>query len=173
MVKLPIQTNLTRWVNEAISKRLDKEHPETIGLAEMMPLDPITPEKIMERAQEIAKASKPIDFMGPYRVKYGQNAGFLALAEGRRRELKKRNIVLCLEDRLEMVAKANGLELSEEEKASTMAEYHKAKQLESAQESKMESFDEIPDDVKGHPRKYAAWKAKREAAEANFWGESA
>lgn len=175
MVKLPIPTNLTRWINEAMAKRLDSDHPETIGLPEMMPPESASHERIMERAREIAQASKPMDFMGPYRVKYGQNAGFLALAEGQRREMKKRNIALCLEDRLEIVAKKSDLELSEEEKVSIMAEYHKAKQSESAQETS-QGGGEIPESVRGKPREYAKWRdeedARLKAEESNFWGDA-
>jgi hypothetical protein len=76
---------------------------------------------------------------------------------------------------LEIVAKKNDLEPSEDEKVSIMAE-HRQKQMEVAAETKLESFDEIPEDVRGHPRKYAEWDAKRQthlaAAETDFWGET-
>lgn len=173
MVKLPIPTNLTRWINEAMAKRLDSEHPETIGAEAVLPLEPEKPIEFAELREKTKQLPKPLDFIGPYTIKYGQDPAFLALAKGQRRELKKQGIILGLEDLLEIVAKKNGLELSEEEKASIMAE-HRQKQLEAAAESKLESFDEIPEDVRGHPRKYAEWDAKRKAhnaaAESNFWG---
>jgi hypothetical protein len=173
MVKLPIPTNLTRWINEAVTRRLDSEHPETIGAVEVLPPEPEKPINPMELWEKAKQAPKPLDFLGPYRIKYGQDPAFLALAEGQRRELKKKGIILGLEDLLEIVAKKNGMELSEDEKVSFMAE-HRQKQLEVAAESKLESFNEIPEDVRGHPRKYAEWDAKRQAhlaaVETDFWG---
>lgn len=131
MVKLPIPTNLTRWINEAIAKRLDVEHPETIGAVEVLPPEPEKPINPMELWEKAKQAPKPLDFIGPYRIKYGQDPAFLALAEGQRRELKKKSIILGLEDLLEIVAKKNSMELSEDEKACIMAEYNQ-KQMEVA-----------------------------------------
>lgn len=129
MVKLPIPTNLTRWINESISKRLDAEHPETIGTVEAE--KPLSPMEMREKAKQ---APKPLDLVGPYRIKYGQDPAFLTLAKGQRREPKKKGTILGLEDLLEIVAKKNDMELGEDEKASIMTE-HRQKQMEDAAES--------------------------------------
>ncbi len=175
MVKLPIPTNLTRWINEAISKRLDVEHPETIGAVEVLSPEPEKPVNPMELWEKAKQAPKPLDFIGSYRIKYGQDPAFLALAEGQRRDLKKKGIVLGLEDLLEIVAKKNDMELSEDEKVSIMAE-HRQKQLEVAAVGTTLVEGEIPEDVRGHPNKYNKWRveedARLKAAETDFWGEA-
>ncbi len=174
MVKLPIPTNLTRWINEAMAKRLDSEHPETIGAVEAVPADaekPLNPAEIYEEHKKAARAARPLKLIGPYRVLREADSVWRTLAEVQIKKAKKLRQIIGLEEALERAAEANDAVLSEDEKIAIMAEYNQ-KQMEAAKESKMESFDEIPDDVKGHPRKYAAWDAKRRAAEANFWGEA-
>lgn len=172
MVKLPIPTNLTRWINEAMAKRLDSEHPETIGAVEVLPLEPEKPIdslRILEAHKRAARAARPLETDGPYRALREADSIWRTLAGVQTKKAKKLGQAIGMEEALERAAEANDAVLSEDEKNAIMAEYNQ-KQMEAAKESKMESFDEIPDDVKDHPRKYAAWDAKRRAAEVNFWG---
>lgn len=121
-VALPMGASRTKWINDAIREKLDRDNPETIGATPAVSGEapaPFDPAKTLEDAR---KTAKPLDYVGPYTVRYGDNAAFQALAKGRRREMSRKGETVGLEDLLEMVAKSNGMELGETEKREIMAE---------------------------------------------------
>ena len=64
---------MTKWINDAICEKLDREQPETIGLAAAVPVEaPLDPAKILEERQ---RAARPLDFVGA--VSSGANGGKL------------------------------------------------------------------------------------------------
>lgn len=158
-------TSRTKWLNDCISQRLDRDYPETIGIDAAPPPEPvktIDPMEIWEEHKKAARAARPLEEIGAYRVQRGENSIWRTLAGVQVKKAKKLGQVIGLEEALERAAEANNEVLSEEEKVSIMEEYNQ-KQMEEARKTKLEDYSEIPDDVKGHPIKYAAWNAKRQA----------
>jgi len=119
-VSLPMGASRTKWINDCISQRLDRDHPETIGVVEAPPLEPVKtldPAKILE---ERRRAARPLDYVGPYTVKYGKNEDYAKLAKYRVDSARRKKQTLGLEDALEQVALVSGGELSEAEKVEIM-----------------------------------------------------
>lgn len=128
---LPMGASRTKWINDAIAEKLDREHPDTIGVCAVVPPDTINPAKILEERQ---RAARPLDFIGPYTLKYGKVEDYAKLAKYRMDSARRKKRDLGLEDALEQVALVSGGELSEVEKAELMQAppVPAAKQMESA-----------------------------------------
>ena len=155
---LPMGASRTKWINDAIAEKLDREHPDTIGAVPFEPVKAINPMEILAQAR---RAAIPLDYVGPYTLTHrGTSAWKLAVAEHKKRTRKGESI--GLEAVMEGIAIRSKLELSDEEKDSIM-EAHKLEKAAAVKESKMEDYSEIPEDVKGHPVKYREWDAKRQA----------
>lgn len=117
-VSLPMGASRTKWINDCIAQRLDRDYPETIGVsAAAEPVKPLDPAKILEERQQ---AARPLDYVGPYTVKYGKNEDYAKLAKYRMDSARRKKQPLGLEDALEQVALVSGGELSEAEKAELM-----------------------------------------------------
>jgi hypothetical protein len=130
VASLPYGRSMTKWINDAICEKLDREQPATIGVCAALraePEKPINPEKELEERKRAAR--KP-DFLGPWTVKYGENKTWRMFAEARMKEAKRKEEVLGLEDALELVAKGEGVAMSEDE-AREIMEAYRLKQLES------------------------------------------
>jgi len=125
---LPYGKSMTKWINDAICEKLDREQPETIGVVPLEPVKAINP---MESREKALKAARKPDFFGPWTVEYGENKTWRKLAELRMKEAKKKGELLGLEDALEIVAKGEGVTMSEDEGRDIMEAY-RLKQLESA-----------------------------------------
>jgi len=159
-VNLPMGTSRTKWLNDCIAQRLDRDYPETIGIVAELP-----PEKIevvapsWEEVKKAAARTLPENFEGAYCLHCkGTLAYNVKLKEHKKLGAASPGLEALLE---ELFVKA-GEALSDERKAEIL-EVHRQKQMEAVKGSKMEDYSEIPDDVKGHPIKYAAWDAKRQA----------
>lgn len=170
-VNLPMGTSRTKWINDCISQRLDRDYPETIGMVAELPPEPVKTIDPLEILAQARRAAIPLDYIGPYTLKH-QNRPEWRLAVALHAKVTKQGERVGLEEIMERIAIRDKIEMSEAEKAEIM-EAHKpaipppVKQL--------EDYGEIPDEVKGHPRKYAEWRAKQDAAkqavDADFWGE--
>lgn len=115
---LPYGKSMTKWINDAICEKLDREQPETIGLAAAVPVEaPLDPAKILE---ERRRAARPLDFVGPYTLKYGKDETYVKMAGYRMDSARRKKQTLGLEDALEQVALVSGGELSEAEKVELM-----------------------------------------------------
>jgi hypothetical protein len=59
---MPFGKSITRWINEAICEKMDREQPETIGVPQLETMeDPPVPVKQLESAPPIAQ---DVDFWG-------------------------------------------------------------------------------------------------------------
>ena len=158
-VNLPMGTSRTKWINDCISQRLDRDYPETIGMAEAPPPEKVEAVPSWEDVKKAARAALPENFEGAYCLHCkGTLAYNVKLKEHKKLGAASPGLEYLLED---LFVKA-GEALSEERKAEIL-KAHAQKKLGAVKESKMEDYSEIPDDVKGHPVKYAAWDAKRQA----------
>lgn len=109
---------MTKWINDAICEKLDREQPETIGLAAAVPVEaPPDPAKILE---ERRRAARPLDYVGPYTIKYGKDETYAKMAKYRMDSARRKKQDLGLEDALEQVALVSNGELSDAEKAELM-----------------------------------------------------
>lgn len=113
VASLPYGKSMTKWINDAICEKLDREQPETIGLVPLEPVKPLDPEKELRERQ---RAARPLDYVGPYTLKYGKNEDFVKLAKYRMDSARRKKQELGLEDALEQVALVSDGELSEAEK---------------------------------------------------------
>jgi hypothetical protein len=130
VASLPYGRSMTKWINDAICEKLDREQPQTIGVCAVVPSpveEPLDPAKELQKRQRAAR--KP-DFLGPWTVKYGENKTWRMFAEARIKEAKRKGEVLGLEDALELVAIGEKVTMTEDEGRGIMAEYRR-KQLES------------------------------------------
>jgi len=166
---LPAGMNLTRWINQAMCEKLDRDCPSTIGLiassAEKLEPErqPIDPQAILaEMKKQDAEKNRP-DF-GPYVARYkDSHPSDYAIALANHKRNGKTGDSLGIEGELEKWMKQDSrLALSEEEKREIMAE-HGRKQAEQVQAAAAVDPDAIPDHVKGHPLLYQEWRDKRDA----------
>lgn len=114
---LPMGASRTKWINDAIAEKLDREHPDTIGVCAVVPHEAINPAKILEDAK---KAARPLDYVGPYTIKYGKDETYAKMAKYRMDSARRKKQDLGLEDALELVVLADGKELGDVEKAELM-----------------------------------------------------
>ena len=173
-VNLPMGTSRTKWLNDCIAQRLDRDYPETIGMVAAPPLEPVKTIDPMEILAQARRAAIPLDYVGPYTLKHQNRPEWrLAVAEHKKRTRKGESI--GLEAVMEGIAIRSKLELSDAEKSAIM-EKHKAEQSAAAAKTMESAPDgEIPEHVKGHPVLYNKWRAeedaKRQAVDADFWGD--
>jgi hypothetical protein len=164
VASLPYGRSMTKWINDAICEKLDREQPATIGVCAVLPVEPekpINPEKELEERKRVAR--KP-DFFGPWTAKYSENKTWRMFAEARIKEAKRKGEVLGLEDALELVAKGEGVTMSEDEGREIMAEYHR-KQLESVVPAAVVPAAVVPAAV------VPAAVVPAIAQDADFWGD--
>lgn len=108
---------MTKWINDAICEKLDREQPETIGAVPLEPVKMLDPAKILEERQ---RAARPLNFIGPYTLKYGKDETYAKAAKYRMDSARRKKQDLGLEDALEQVALVSNGELSDAEKAELM-----------------------------------------------------
>ncbi len=124
-LQFPIGTTLTRWINEAITEKLDKLSPETAGASPMVvpPVSaPASFDPMAERRRLLRLQQGP-DFVGPYILKYKDTTPyFQAEHEHEQKGSGSPGIEAILED----MHIREGLEMSTEEKGAVLAAHAKA-----------------------------------------------
>ncbi len=73
--RFPHTFTLTRWINEAICDKLDREHPETVGVSHMeeQPLSPVIAATAFDPLAErrrLNRLQRGPNYVGPYILKY-------------------------------------------------------------------------------------------------------
>lgn len=154
--QLPFGVSMTKFVNEAVCEKLDRDQPQTIGMDAAPPPEPV---KSVPSWEDVKRSAVSKELEGVYCLHCkGTLIYNVKLKEHKKLGAASPGLEALLED----LFIKSGEALSDEKKAEIL-KTHAQKKLEAVKESKMEDYSEIPDDVKGHPVKYAAWDAKRQA----------
>lgn len=122
--RFPHTFTLTRWINQAICDKLDREHPETVGASPMVETAAISPLVAapafdpMVETRRLLRLARGRDYVGPYTIRERGKTSYL-MAEHQHKKLKDASpgIEALLED---MYIKA-GEELTPEEVGRIMA----------------------------------------------------
>ena len=162
--QFPVNMTLTKWINEAICQRLDREQPQTIfgpgGLSAAPPQE-AEETKVIDPyaylAEEKRKAGRNV--VGAYCLYNMGNASYTnAQRKHKLLGINSPGIESLLES--QAINDGEGI-LSEDQKRAIMAEH--AERLKPAPVDP----DAIPDDVKGHKIKYNQWREERDGMQAN------
>lgn len=128
---MPAGTQLTRWINQAMNEKLDRDAPGTIGLLPPATAEPAETKTIDPYAilADMKKQERGPD-TGPYVIRYqwdedGTHSTFYMVAlANQKRKIKKGEPVIGLEAEMALLFKGSPQELSEEDKRAIMAEHH-------------------------------------------------
>lgn len=161
---LPFGYTRTKWINEAICEKLDREQPETSvhhgelsAAGERVPIDPHAILAELKRKE----VRKNVSAIGPYSIYYKGTSTYQTGLMNHRSKAKK-GTSLGIEGEIEALAlQSPEYLLSAEQKRAIMAE-HGEMQAQARKAAEADP-DAIPDDVRGHFRKYAEWREKRDA----------
>ncbi len=166
LAALPFGMNLTRWINQAMNEKLDKEAPGTIGVT------PPVEEKQEPGKQTIDPDAIRADFrrkeamknplaIGPLSIYFaGTTMYAVALANHKRKS--KTGESLGVEGELELLAMQDpATMLTEDQKRAIMVEHGKSQAV--AHEASDVDPESIPEGVRGHKILYRKWRAEKDA----------
>jgi len=163
---LPFGYTRTKWINEAICEKLDREQPETSmnrgDLSAAGEHTPIDPHAILAELKRREQARSP-NALGPYSIYYQGTSTYQTGLMNHKRKARK-GTSLGIEGEIEALAlQSPEYLLSAEQQRAILAEHG---EMQAARKSAEADPDAIPEDVRGHPRKYAEWREKRGAEKA-------
>lgn len=161
-VSLPMGASRTKWINDAIAEKLDRDHPETIGVSAALPVEPEKPINPMEILAQARRAARPLDYVGPYTLKYGKDETYAKMAKYRVDSARRKKQDLGFEDALEIVLVADGKGLSEDEKREIM---------EAPPVPQLESVSPAPVATVETPPVQSMESVPPIAQDVDFWGE--
>ncbi len=173
-LQFPLTMTLTRWINEAITEKLDKVSPETAGVSPMVVPPVSIPAKFdpMAERRRLLRLQQGPKFTGPYLRKYPKGCDTYNLAESKDKKLGSGSpgmeaIIedLCIGSNMEMTTEEKGAVLVAHAKAERkLAE--RAEKERQAQEREIEELKQaaVMEDVP-QVNPHAAAEAKFEAVQ--------
>jgi len=158
---------LTRWINEAITEKLDKLSPETAGVSPMVE-KPVSTFDPMAKRRQLLRLQQGPSFIGPYLRYYPKGCDTHTLAEDMDKKMGSGSpgmeaIIedLCIGSGMEMTLQQKGAVLAAHARAEKeLAE--RAEKLRKEQEQEIAELKALRDAPQINP--HIALRAKAEAA---------
>lgn len=145
--QFPLTMTLTRWINEAITEKLDRLSPDTAGVSPMVKLPvsaPVAFDPMAERRRLMRLQQGP-DFVGPYLRLYPKGCDTYNLAEsiGKKKGSGSPGMEAIIED----LCIDSGMEMTPQQKGAVMAAHVKAERelAERAEKERQAQEQEIED----------------------------